>query len=227
MFLNFEKYLIDKIPNEPIFIEVGANKGQWFTEIIKIYPNCKIHAFEPIVGITPNINNVIINNCAVDISESSDRIFYITKDDTTSSLLKLDKEVTDNFVDFIDGKGVEHKKSDFNITKQTRVNTIRLDSYIEKNNISEIHYLKIDAEGNDLNVFRSLGQFTSKVIACEVEVWNNPKTLFQKASWIQECSIFMETNNFQLVEKYIHGRGLSSDLLFINTDKVKKGIAKL
>jgi hypothetical protein len=118
MFLNFEKYLIERLPKEPTFIEVGANKGQWFKEIIKIYPNCKIHAFEPIVGITPKNKRVIINNCAVDIKESSDRVFYITKDDTTSSLLKLNKEVTADFVDFIDGKGVEHKKSDFNVVKK-------------------------------------------------------------------------------------------------------------
>lgn len=87
--------------------------------------------------------------------------------------------------------------------------------------------MKIDAEGNDLNAFRSLGKFISKVVACEVEIWNRPKTLFQKASWIQECSTFMENNNFQLVEKYTHGRRLSSDLLFVNINKVKKEIAKV
>jgi hypothetical protein len=29
MFFDFEKYYNKKKPNKPLFIEVGANKGQW------------------------------------------------------------------------------------------------------------------------------------------------------------------------------------------------------
>ena len=43
---------------------------------------------------------------------------------------------------------------------------------LKKNKIKEIHYLKIDAEGNDLNVLQSLGSLTKKVWGFELETWN-------------------------------------------------------
>ena len=180
MFWNFEKY-IDLNKKNLLFIDVGANKGLWLNEAIKKFPGCLIHAFEPIKGITPNYENVIINNFCIDTEKSRNRLFYITKDNVTSSLLKLNDGIISSFGDYTDPKGVIHKKSDFDLDETILVDTIRLDSYLEEKSINEIHYLKIDAEGNDLNVFKSLGKFKSIVWACELEVWNEENTLFNDA----------------------------------------------
>lgn len=215
MFSNFEKFLNRAFPPNPRFFDVGANKGLWQDQIITLYPKCIIYAFEPIPGILPKRDNVILNPYAIDLYEIDNKEFYITKDDVTSSLLELNEKVTNTFVDFVDDRGVLHKKSDFDVVETIRVKTKRLDAFIRENNISEIHYLKIDTEGNDLNVFKSLGDKSRIVWSFEMEVWNKPNTLFKNSAWCEECMEYVESYGFKLVDKFIHGKGLSSDLLFV------------
>ena len=139
----------------------------------------------------------------------------------TSSLLKLNDEIIDSFGDYTDPKGILHKKSDFDLHDTISVDTIRLDTYIEDKKINDIHYLKIDAEGNDLNVFKSLGIYKSIVRGCELEVWNEENTLFNDANWLDEVLNYMSLENFELVDRFVHGKGFSSDLLFINRNFIK------
>jgi FkbM family methyltransferase len=220
MFWNFEEYL-DLNQRNLIFIDVGANKGLWLDEAVNKYPDCVVHAFEPIKGITPTYDNVVINNCCIDIVQSKNRVFYITKDNVTSSLLKLNDGIINSFGNYTDPKGILHKKSDFDLHDTISVDTIRLDTYIEDKSINDIHYLKIDAEGNDLNVFKSLGIYKSIVWGCELEVWNEENTLFNDANWLDEVLNYMSLENFELVDRFVHGKGFSSDLLFINRNFLK------
>jgi len=221
MFLNFEKFLNRPLPPNPTFFDVGANKGLWQDQIIALYPKCIIYAFEPIPGILPKRENVILNLYAIDLDETNNKVFYITKDNVTSSLLELNEKVTNTFVDFVNDRGVLHKKADFDVVKQIRVKTKRLDTFIRKNRISGIHYLKIDTEGNDLNVFKSLGDKQKIVWSFEMEVWNEPNTLFKDSAWLNECLKYVESHGFKLVDKFIHGKGLSSDLLFVKNQLLK------
>ena len=218
MFFNFEKFYKKALPPKITLLEVGANKGQWLSQIISLYPNAEIFSFEPIPGITPSYPNVKLENCAVDIEDDMIKTLFITRDNVTSSLLELDNSITNTFIDFVDEKGMLHKKSDFDIVDKIIVKTKRLDTIIKQNNISEIHYLKIDTEGNDLNVFNSLGDLRKIVWGFEMEVWNEPNTLFNNSSWYNEIVPHIEKNGFKLVDKFIHARGLSSDLLFINNN---------
>ena len=135
MFYDVETYLNRSFPQEPTFIDVGANKGQWIEKMITQYPQCLIYAFEPIPRVTPSYQNVQLINCAIDIHEEKSRVFYITADNVTSSLLQLNDRVTNNFVDFTDDGGLHHKKSDFDVISIIRVETQRLDNFIFANDI--------------------------------------------------------------------------------------------
>ena len=221
MFFNFEKYLNRPFPSKPIFLDVGANKGQWIEEIIPIYPECIIYAFEPIPGITPEYDNVILLHYAIDVTEAQGRKFYITKDNVTSSLLELEERVVKKFVDFTDERGNVHKKSDFDIESVIEVETKRLDKFIDENDISEIHYLKIDTEGSDLNTLKSLGEKCHIVWALEVEVWNERLTLFRESAWRDECLDYIKSKGFSVVERFIHGRGKSTDCLCVRNSLLK------
>lgn len=223
MFVNFEKYLNIPLPKRPIFFDVGANKGQWIEKIISIYPECIIYAFEPIPGITPQYDNVKLLNYAIDIIETrgKSRNFYITKDNVTSSLLELESRLIGKFIDFEDENGNVHKKSDFDIHSVIKVETKRLDNFIDQNSISEIHYLKIDAEGNDLNVFKSLGERYNIVWGFEIEVWNEELTLYKGSAWRNQCLGYIKSKGFSVVEKFIHGKGKSTDFLFVRNSLIK------
>ena len=129
--------------------------------------------------------------------------------------------IIDKFVTFRDKRGKIHKKTDYDIIKKIRVKTIRLDEIIKKYKIGEIHYLKIDTEGNDLNVLRSLGKEIKKVWGFELETWNERKTLWRKQHWIKECKEFIKKKGFVIVRKFVHGKGRSSDLLCVRNNILK------
>ncbi|MBI4333119.1 MAG: FkbM family methyltransferase [Chloroflexi bacterium] len=221
MFLHYARYLNRPLPARPTFFDVGANRGQWIEQVIPLYPDCTIYAFEPIPGITPRHDNVILQNCAVDINEGEQRVFYVTGDNTTSSLLELEERVTEKFTDFTDDRGILHKASDFDIMSVIKVRTIRLDKFVDEAGISEIHYLKIDTEGNDLNVLKSLGEKSNIVWAFEIEVWNEKPTLFKGSACGDECLDYVESKGFSVVEKFIHGRGKTADLLCVRNSLLR------
>jgi len=218
MFFDFEKFYKKKIPNKKTFIDVGANKGDWFSEIIKIYPNSKIYALEPIKGITQKKRNVTLINKAIDTKGGLIKNFYITREKVTSSLLTQERSIINKFKTFRDKKGQLHKKSDYDIIKVIKIKTERLDNLIKKYKIKDIHYLKIDTEGNDLKVLKSLGKKINKVWGFELETWNEKKTLWKKQHWIKDCEKFIEEKGFKIAKKFIHGKGRSTDLLCIRKD---------
>ncbi len=222
MFFNFEKFYKKKLPKKQIFIDVGANLGDWFTVAKRKYKNSKIYAFEPIKGITKKRKDVKIINQAVDIRNNQMKILNITRETVTSSLLNQERSIINKFVTFKDEKGKIHRKSDYDIIKKIKVRTIRLDNFIKKNNLREIHYLKIDAEGNDLNVLKSAGKYLKIVWGFEIETWNEKKTLWKNQSWINSCEKFIKKNGFVVAKKFIHGKGRSTDLLCVKKELFNK-----
>ena len=221
MFFDFEKFYNRKIPSKQIFIDVGANKGHWFHKINKIYPKSRIYAVEPIKGMTKAKQNVTILNMAIDIKGGLTKNFYITREKVTSSLLQQERSIIDKFITFKDKKGFIHKKSDYDVVKKIKIKTIRLDKIIKEHKLKEVHYLKIDSEGNDLNVLKSLGKEIKKIWGFELETWNEKKTLWKNQHWIKDCEKFIKKSGFQIVRKFVHGKGRSTDLLCIRNDLVK------
>ena len=136
MFFNFQKYYRFKIPKKAIFIDVGANKGEWSKKILKKYNQCFIYAVEPIKNIT-KINNKRIKliNLAVDIKIKKNVSFYITKKNVTSSLLAQNRTIIDQFKTFKSKNGLIHKRQDYDITKKIKTETITLKKLCEFNKI--------------------------------------------------------------------------------------------
>ena len=222
MYFNFEKYYNKRIPKDAIFFDVGANKGDWSFKIKKKYSNAKFYCFEPIPKITKKFKNQILYNVAVDKKSSKKNNFFITKENVTSSLLLQNRSIINKFITFEDSKGLIHRKSDYNIVKEISVETVRLDQIIRQTKIQEIHYLKIDAEGNDLNVLQSLGSSINKVWGFELETWNSKNTLWKNQKWLGKCIKYIKSKKFVIAEKFVHGKGLSTDLLCVRKDLFKR-----
>ena len=95
---QFEKTwpkIIKKSSENVLIFDVGANAKQSIIKYLKIFPNAKIHSFEPIEEECKKIlknfqlnKNIIINNIAV--GEKNDkRDFYIAAGTTHSSFNKI------------------------------------------------------------------------------------------------------------------------------------------
>ena len=81
-------------------------------------------------------------------------------------------------------------------TWKTEVEVKRLDNFIIENNIKHISLIKIDTQGHDLNVVKSLGNYINIVdtIMLECQLKNLYKNSFTK----DEVITYMEKNNFTL-----------------------------
>lgn len=147
--------LLKKIKKSNVVFDVGAHHGHTVIPYAKEQWN--IHAFEPdpenlkiLDSRTKIYKNVKINNCAVSDENKENQCFYSSDESTgISSLLKFRKS---------------HKE-------KCRINTITLESYLEKNKVDSIDLLKIDTEGNEYKVLKGFPwkKIKPQVIIAEFE----------------------------------------------------------
>lgn len=147
---NGELYIASQFinPSHTIF-DVGANKGEWTKQILSLCPNSTIHVFEPIPFVfdilTASVSghaNIILNNQAISHYIGTinftvyDNNLYMTQ---LSSIYRRNKDI----------------EQSFNLSGHTQiVPTDTIDNYCQRNNITQIDYLKIDTEGAELDVLK-------------------------------------------------------------------------
>lgn len=133
--------------------DVGANIGSYvqmvYNKAIATGVDVDIHAFEPtnacynvLVSKFEDNKNIKICRKAVSNKVGTQDIFY---DKEKSGLASLHKRNT-SFLPI-------------DINQSERVETTRLDNYVEENNIAHIHLLKIDIEGHELAAFEGAGKY--------------------------------------------------------------------
>lgn len=88
----------------------------------------------------------------------------------------------------------------FNFVQHSvQVTTKRLDTFIKENNIPYIDFLKIDTQGHDLSVVKSLGTFIKNVNMIELEVQNKP--LYYGSSTKEHIISYLKNKGFSLVDE--------------------------
>lgn len=148
---HFLQYLAKKIKVKTIF-DVGANDGGYATEVRSYFPKAEIYSFEPhpltfkLLQEKAKTYNLKTYNYAV--GSGSERVLlWDFADDAalkdtqpTSALASIHKDVIENF---------HHQKA-----QSFEVKQIKLDSFVKKNKINEIDFLKIDTEGYEYEVLK-------------------------------------------------------------------------
>jgi FkbM family methyltransferase len=153
--LNYEN---DKVSGESVFLEmyfknnqggivfdVGANVGNYTKSILKFNPEALVYAFEPhpltFNKLTNNMSGIFFNAINFAVGDNSSELsLYDYKINDGSSHASLYKDVIENIHK---SPSVEHK-----------VNVISLDEFVAMNGLNIISLLKIDVEGNELNVLK-------------------------------------------------------------------------
>jgi FkbM family methyltransferase len=177
-----EQAFIEKImPNKKgAVIDVGANIGDYISELVKINKNVKIYAFEP----HPLTFLKLRKN-----TESYSNVFIYNKGASSQCGLL-------NLYDYASNDGSEHASLFRDVISEIHgaqsvtsheVELIDLDGFIESNNILEVSLLKIDTEGNELEVLRgctrSISMGKIKAIHFEFNEMNVASRVFFKDFW--------------------------------------------
>jgi FkbM family methyltransferase len=212
---DFTKIIAERINKSKkinIF-DVGCYVGDFSISIKKILDkNARFFLFDP----NPNIKikNFKINRIALD-STNKRKSFYLNEflPHSGSSLKKITK---DDFFWNLTRKIFLFKiKKDF---KKISVKTNTLDNFCLKNKIFYIEILKIDVEGNELEVLKGGKKILEKTNIIQLEIFEKKKYFNKKLDIILK---FLYKYNFELIKVKnilsvsIFSQIRAKDLLFI------------
>ena len=159
--------------NYSIIIDIGANIGEFSLQVANRNPGIKVYAIEPEPTLFSNLTKAtkslgLLNHIPCDFAVSDKNgysDFFVSHhgDWGTSSLLQLNS----NHIQYDDYWST---RTDIAHSEIIRVETKRLDSFLENIKFQEIKFIKIDAQGFDLIALNSLGINLKKVQAGMIEV---------------------------------------------------------
>lgn len=205
---NYIEAIRHKLGKYPIMFDIGANQGQTVSKFKTIFPNSKVHSFEPSKICFEVLKNnhsatkdLVLNNKAVGI-EKGNLEFNEYEWSALNSLLKRSfgkSKVIDSYI----------------------VNVISIDDYCEENNINKINLLKTDTEGYELNVLKGAEQMMNEsaiqFVYTEIFFYEN----YIGQSSFGDIYNYLLEKGFNLVRFYVfeftnQGYASRTDALFIN-----------
>lgn len=133
------------IPKAKTVFDVGANIGEYSSEILRINPSVLIHAFEPGIAAFNKLKalKLTANNFAMGNKSGKHLLYQENKCSTHNSFYNFNNDTL----------------------KSVEVEVQTIDEYCLKNNIRRIDFLKIDVEGFEYAVLAgSQKMFESKAI---------------------------------------------------------------
>jgi FkbM family methyltransferase len=210
MFRNFG-YELRRLPGPEckIWIDVGAHAGQHTLQHAQKNSQVLVYAFEPDWRMLRSLVGKAVNFVPIPMAVSeADGIaeFFINMADGTSSLLPFNPDA------FVAG----WKESDGLFTERREtVPTIRLDTFMSKLGIDSVEYLKIDAQGADLMVVRSLGERLKDIQSLTLEVDVSPVRAYKGSSGKEEIVDFLLSRGFDLVRTRAQTSGREENLDFV------------
>ncbi|MCS7052923.1 MAG: FkbM family methyltransferase [Ignavibacterium sp.] len=152
--------------NEKSFIvfDIGANVGEYSSEILQLFSKCYIYAFEPnpksfilLSKKFNHLNNVMLYNLGLGSIKTTTKL-YDYKEEEGSTHASIYKSMFESFYG--------NKE-----TISYEIEIITLDDFLEKENIQSVDLLKIDIEGGELEVLKgakkSINENRIKIIQFE------------------------------------------------------------
>ena len=180
------------LTNNPLLlIDVGASGGvhsRW----PKFTPCYKALLFEPdpreakILKSRNKENLTVIESALSDSEQTID--FHLCKKQQVSSIYLPNFELINKFPE----------PERFEVLRSIKMKADSLDNQLQKNNIEDTDFIKLDTQGSELSILRGGVNTLENVIGVEIEV--EFIELYQKQPLFCEVDNFMKSNGFQLYD---------------------------
>lgn len=172
--------------------DVGAHRGQWTSRSLQYYPKADIYSFEPVTGTYEHLTRVVgkrpnVHCRKLALGPTPGLVeIVLQRESSTNSL----RHVTDPSSTASDRAATE------------KVEVVTLDGFCESEGIAHIDFLKVDAEGYDLEVLRSgerlLGDNQVDFIQVETGILSTDAALVP----LQDTISFLAQRDFALFGLY-------------------------
>lgn len=207
-------------------IDVGAARGALINEIVKpARPTDSYFAIgiDPLWHNSSHLYSKFLYRAIDNVNTIRLKKFYVNSDDQASSLLKMNYDQLSNDRSEVDKFYIPWANKLRNrLTILCMVSSLQAvaDKYLAK---KKIHFIKIDAEGNDLNVLKSLN-FTNRPLFVTAECsshFDRTKTIFKNGTNKTDLIEYMITRGYKVFheenyeEKEDNGTQMS-DIIFRN-----------
>jgi len=204
LFVDYIK-IFTKIDIKNIF-EIGANFAQdadYLAYTMRIKPQ-NVYVFEAhpeLYEKIVKIHNFNAYNCAV-FNEEKEIDFNIVPINSTNTGLSSMLELKDNIA-----------------TKKVSVKAIRMDNFLNKNNIETISFLKLDVEGVTYEVLEGFGERIKDIEALHIEA-EHGEVIFKANKYFDDISELLKRNGFDMV--YFYKSYKQSDSFWVKKEMLKR-----
>jgi FkbM family methyltransferase len=192
-----------------IWIDVGAHEGEKTFEPARRSPSLTVYAFEPnmtkamrLMGRLPNY--VVIPAAVADHDGFAD--YHVSEFEAASSILAMHEE----------GRRQWKRGDELAVKAVYPVPCLRLETFLEQLPIAQVEFLKIDAQGADLQVVKSVGERLRCVKRIEMEVQVTPFELYAGSATKDEVVAYMEQRGFALTATTRQSLDQEENLTFVN-----------
>jgi FkbM family methyltransferase len=197
----------DTTINVKIIFEIGAQFGQdadYLRNAFKV-PSEQIYVFEAhpeIYRALKELHKFNTYNCAV-FNQEKDITFNIVPLDSSntgiSSILKLPDEIK---------------------STEVTVQAIRMDKFMQDNNINKIDFLKLDVEGASYEVLEGFGERLKDIQSIHIESEHGEYLFKGETRYFESISEKLKSNGFEMVY-FKRVFGLQSDSFWIKKEVYK------
>jgi len=130
------QYLLSHLKKESVFIDIGANIGDYSLIASSIITKHTIHTFEPFASVLTRLKeNIKLNN--IENIEVHD---YVVSDKDGYEQFAFESESEVNHISYA------------KTNKSLKMKCIKLDTFCKRKKLSKIDFLKIDVEGAEMKV---------------------------------------------------------------------------
>ena len=195
-----------------IWIDVGAHEGELTFPSAAADPSLLVYAFEPNLHAASRIMGCLRNYVVLPIAiaeQDGSATLQLNAYEQSSSLLPPDED------------GVKHWISDaeFKVVGSMTVPTMRLDTFMNEAGIESVDYMKVDAQGLDLDVVKSAGDRLQDIAKIQLEATTASYTQYVGAPGRSVIIEYMESRGFKLAGEEIQSHGQEANLTFLRALK--------
>ena len=208
--------------SNPIIVEIGAHFGEDSYRLIKTFDNAFVHSVEPdprnINIFKKHINSKQIKLHEIALSNIEGEMdFYQSYSESNENVPEKYNwiEPSDYFEKKLNNSGSSSLKKGYKkiLQEKIKVPVRRYDNWSIKNNIKLVDLVWMDVQGAERDVLDGMG---SKLVNVKYIWLEYGEIIYQDAMTREETIIFMNKNNFELIE-FMSSTGSIGDLMFLNT----------
>ena len=191
-----------------IWIDVGAHEAEMTFPFAAADSSLLVYAFEPNLHAASRImgclRNLVVLPIAIAAHDGSATL-QLNSYEQSSSLLPLDEEGAKHWISDAEAK----------VVGAMTVPTMRLDTFMNETGIDHVDYLKVDAQGLDLEVVKSAGDRLRDIAKVQLEATTSSYRQYEGAPEKSVIIEYMESRGFKLAEEEIQSHGQEANLTFL------------